>query len=226
MPERKPTRKELLKSPDEFISLWRRIFNYVEEHPRRIVGMAAAVTAVLAMTLLGVYMYRFYQESLVSELNEVLAFAGSEEPMETRVEALQSYIEKRSASRRAALAAAKLGRLHYEVGDPERAVQALENALAWSGPDRKFKAAVRVALAHCWEAVGEIEKAIAVLLQAREKSNDFWEEQNTLQLARLYLAKEDYDQARSTYETFLKDYPNSPSIEWVEFKLRELNSAG
>jgi hypothetical protein len=56
MAKQKTTRKELLKSPDEFLTLTERATNYVREHSR-VFHYAGIVVAVAAVLYLGATTY-------------------------------------------------------------------------------------------------------------------------------------------------------------------------
>ena len=57
MAEKKVTRKELLKEPDEFLTTSAQVIRYTREHPRSVaLGCALVVIGLLAVA--GVYYYQ------------------------------------------------------------------------------------------------------------------------------------------------------------------------
>ena len=67
MAEKKVSRKELLKEPDEFLTLSAQTIEYVRENPQRVVAGALIVVLAVAAAL-GYLWYRKQQELWAHEL--------------------------------------------------------------------------------------------------------------------------------------------------------------
>ena len=226
METRKITRKQLLREPDEFISVSSKIINYVTANPKKITHFSIAFLGVLAVAVIGFFFLRHQAESNRLEFNQVLAQAHAEEDTDKQIEILESYLENHSGSERAALVAAELGGAYFKTGKYESAASTLENALAWLGSYPKSRIAVRLALAQSYEALTQYAKGVELLLKNEREQGSFLKEENTLVLARLYRESGDVEKATTTYEAFLQAYPESGAKELVESILKQIRTGG
>ena len=224
METKKITRKQLLREPDEFISLSSKVINYVTANPKRVTNVSIVILGVILIGVIGFFFLRHQAESNRLAFNQVLALAHAEENTEKQIEILKGYLENQSGSERAALVAAELGGAYFKNGNYESAAATLENALEWLGSYPKSRIAVRLALAQSYEALSEYAKGVGLLLKNQQERGDFLKEENTLVLARLYKESGDREKARSTYEAFLQAYPESGSKQLVESILKRISS--
>ncbi|MBI4773025.1 MAG: tetratricopeptide repeat protein [Deltaproteobacteria bacterium] len=226
METKKISRKQLLKEPDEFISLSTRAVNYITANPKKVTNLSIAVLGVLVLAVVGFFFFKHQAQSNRLEFNQVLGQANAEEDTNKKIEILKGYLDTHSGSERGALVAAELGGAYFKAGNYESAAVTLERALKGLESYPKSRIAVRLALAQSYEALNQYAQGVELLLKNEKEQGDFLKEENTLVLARLYRGAGDVEKARAMYEAFLKTYPQSASKELAESLLRQLGTEG
>lgn len=229
MAQKKITRKELLKSPDEFLTLSEKVFNFVKERSRQFIT-AGIVTAILLVLVAGVKYYldltsgralAAYDQA-VSGLTPEKGFDPQRAKTAVReLEKVNSSYSRYASGRHALL---DLGSLYYKLGQLDKAQNVYQKFLDSLRPEEKhLKPMLLDSLAYVFEAQGDYAQAEAKWNEVLGLSGRLMKEDAYLGLGRIFLAREMNEKAKQIYQRFLNDYPNSSSVALVKAKLAGLD---
>ncbi|MBU2550902.1 MAG: tetratricopeptide repeat protein [Proteobacteria bacterium] len=229
MAEKKISRKELLKSQDEFLTYSERTFNYVVEHSKTAAIMAAAFVAALLIAV-GINWYLGYraESALAAYLGVVRDIKPFEDidpkNAEAKMAALQALTENYSGTKPARDALLDLGSLHYRLKQYDRAAAAYQKYLQDLRPEEEsFKPLVLGSLAQVFEAQNKPDEAEAAWKKILDQSDDLLKEQAYMGLGRVYAAQGQKDKARQAYQQLLERYPRSTQAPLAEARLSALD---
>jgi tetratricopeptide (TPR) repeat protein len=75
-----------------------------------------------------------------------------------------------------------------------------------------YQSMTRMALATCYEAKGEFEKAIEALSRVMAGPNDFFKEQAMFSLARVYRLNQQEEKSKEVFKEFVEKFESSPLL--------------
>lgn len=228
MAKKKVSRKELLKGTDEFLSFSARAVNFFTDHARelRYIGLGIAVVIV---GYLSVYTYLRHVDNKGQEAYNLAydMLTQSENPAETaenteKPEALfQKVIDEYGRSEAARLALPQVAHIQFVEGHYEEAIahyqkfaKEMSGAVAYEGLNS-------LALAACYEAQGDYQKAVEVLTPVVDAKDNPFRESAMLSLERVLRLDGQDQKAETLLKEFVKTYPNSPFSPMVKARLRK-----
>jgi outer membrane protein assembly factor BamD (BamD/ComL family) len=231
MAKQKVTRKELLKKPDEFLTLSARAALFVREHEKAFTYAGFGLLAVV-LIYVGINTYlnhvnkkgqSAYNEAyyeLMARMNE----EGEPKELEKPKELFQEVMTDYSRSKVSRLVPAQMAFLKFQDKKYDDAValylQFYENMP--QGSPYRFLAGL--ALAACYEQKGEWQKAIGRLKDVIAGSGGAFKEQAMLSLARVYDLSNQKNEAKETLQDFVDAFPASPSLPMAKARLGELEA--
>ena len=208
MAKKKITRKQLLKEPDEFLTLSGKAFNYARTHGKQLQYLGIAL-GVFALLLLGGYFYYGYV---------------NKKGQETYNEAYEVFKKDfKSGSNLADLK--KAGALFEKVVDKyglskyDGAISLYRKFLDDVSGNNRYESLARLALAACYEQKGEFETAIITLRPIVEEKGNPFGEPALFHLGRLYRLNHQASEEKKAIEEFIKTYKNSPFLPMVQAHL-------
>lgn len=226
MAKQKVTRKELLKKPDEFLSISARAVVFVREHQKHfsyagIVVLAAIVVYLGINTYLnysnkkgqGAYNAAYYD--LMARMNE----KGEEKDLKEPEELFRKVMDEYGRSKVSRLAPPQVAFLKYRDKKYDEAIGLYLRFIEDVPQNSPYRSLAGVALAACYEEKGELEKAIERLKAVILGPDDFFKEQAMLSLARVYTLSNQKDKAREILEDFVSTYPTSPFLPQAKARL-------
>lgn len=213
---KKPTRKELLKEPDEFLTLSRRTIEFGIAHKTPIlIGVAGFFALLLAVAGFQYYTIRAENRafSLLREATAAYEAAAAGGDLKSAKEASAEAFET-LLDRHAGRTAAKIGRvvyadICYRSGDPAAAAALYEEALGGFENDPALRNLIRLGLAYALEQLGDSEGAIASFRRAAEGQEPVMKEDALFQLAGLYVSTGRTEQGVSLYRRIAEEHPDS-----------------
>jgi outer membrane protein assembly factor BamD (BamD/ComL family) len=230
MEKRKKSRKELLKSPDEFLTFSGKVVLFVTEHSKHF-RMAGSVLAAAVLIYVGITTYLHYLNKkgqtayntayyeLVKELNQRPEKRELKKP-----EALfEGVIEGYGHSKVSRLAPPQLAYLKFQEKKYDEAVS-FYNAFLKEVADRTYQSLARLAIAACYEEKGELANCIEVLKEITTGSSIPFKDQAMLSLARAYRLSNQNEKAKETLREFVEIFPNSPFLPVAKGYMSEFNS--
>jgi tetratricopeptide (TPR) repeat protein len=212
------SRKELLKKPDEFITTSNKIANWVTLHSRKVIWVGAVVVLV-AGAVFGYRAYAAYQEKQGREAY----FAALELPEITpKIKKLSEVTTDYPRTRGAQKAWISLGHLYYQQKDYTRALNAYRSALSRGTLPPEIQSLINESLAYVLEEKGDLKGAADTFNQIVKGSDPLLKENAHLNLARVYTKLGQTKEAKSTYQDFLKAFPNSMYAPLVRDRLAKM----
>jgi predicted negative regulator of RcsB-dependent stress response len=231
MAKEKVTRKELLKSSDEFLTVSGRAILYVREHakPFKVTGY---VLVGAALVYLGVNYYMNYanrkgQEAYDAAYYEVVKIKeikADEEAVKKSEELFKKVITDHGRSKASRLAPPQVAHLKFLEKKYDEAIALYQAFLKEVPENTVYRSLALLALAASYEGQGDFGKAIEALQKILSSSENSFKEQATLNLARVYGLSNQPEKAKETLKEFIEKYKNSPFLSMAKARLNEYPS--
>jgi outer membrane protein assembly factor BamD (BamD/ComL family) len=222
MAKQKIKRKELLKSPDEFLTFSERAFNYIRNRARHFeyAGMAVAAAAVvyLAVTTYLNYVHRQGQGAYNAAYSEITEDKTDFEKTEALFRKVE---EEHGLSRVSRLVPPQLGYLEYRQKQYGEAVTHYEIFVKELSRNSPYRYLSRLALAAVHEEKGEPDRAVSILNDLKSDPENVFMEQTLLSLARVYRLSKQDDKAKEVYREFIDRFKASPFLPQAKAYLNE-----
>ncbi len=214
--KKKPSRKELLKEPDEFLSFSRRMLQFAAENRKPLTVAGVAFFGLL----LAVAGFRYYTirtgDHAFTQLREAKAIydaaAAGKSAREAQLSAAEAF--ERLFDRYDGKAAARIGRviyadICYRAGNPQKAVEMYTVALESFSEDPALSSLIHSGLGYAWEASGDLEKAAASFRKVADAPDSIFRDDALFQLARINERMGKLAEGAALYSKLPKQYPAS-----------------
>lgn len=228
MAKKKVSRKELLKGTDEFLSLSARAVNLLSAHVRelKVVGLGLAVV-VVAYLFVYTYMhhvdkkgqaaYNLAYDALVQERGPQPAPENLQKPEQQ----FQKVIDEYGRSEAARLALPQLAHIQFLEGDYDQAIGYYQRFGEKISGTVEYQALNSLALAACYEAKGEFQKAIDILTPVIKAQDNPFKETAMLSLERVYRLGGRDQKAKALLQEFVDTYKASPFYPMAKARLNQ-----
>jgi predicted negative regulator of RcsB-dependent stress response len=224
---KKVTRKELLGSPDEFMTFSERAVRYAQAHSRElnIIGIAIAAACIL---YLGISWYMGYSDRKGQEaynkayyaLREMEAAKGKIDDPKRPIELFQQVEQEHGMANVSDLALPQLARLKFLEGNIDEAISLYKEFRSETPGNSIYASMTRLALCACFEAKKDFQAAIQELQPIVDDQDALLREQALVGLARIYRLSDNPDEAQNTVKILEKDYPESTFLQFAESLLQ------
>ena len=228
MAEKKLTRKELLKSPDEFLTFSERAYEYIRLHSKQF-GTGLLIVVVALLLFFGTRTYLSYAaaqaQAAYNQASADLTIQGEldQEQAAQAAGKLEEFVKDYPGSDPARYALIDLGSLYYRLGKYQEAQKAYESFLDDMEPyEYHIRPFVLDSLAFCYEMQDMYTEAIATWNELLLQPGDTLKQGAYVNLGRVYLKNEQPEEARRAYEQLISEYPDSPSADLGRYKLAAL----
>jgi outer membrane protein assembly factor BamD (BamD/ComL family) len=224
---KKIRRKQLLKSPDEFLSFSEKVALFAREHTR-LFEMAGTAVAAALLIYLGITTYlnhvnkkgqmaynKAYDE-VVKEMNEKPEKRDLKKPEELFKEVTQDY----SFSRVSRLVPPQLAYLKFQEKKYDDAISLYKLFLKESSA-ATYRSLARLAIEACYEEKGELTMAVDELKRIMAGPSSPFKEQAMLGLARVYRLSNQNEKAREVLKEFVETFKDSPLLPLANAYLGE-----
>ena len=226
MAKNKISRKELLKSPDEFQTLSTTAVDFFNDHVRqfKFIGIGIAVIAVIYLVSFA-YIGHVNKSGLeaYNAAYDILARSDKPDlPDEEKIKAeelFQKVIDNYGSSKAALLAYPQIGHLKFSQKQYADAILSYEKFGEKVKGDKEYSVLNDLALASSFEAKGEIEKSIDLLSTLVKSPDTPFREMAMYNLARVYRLNKQDDKAKETLKAFVSEYQNSPFLPMAKARL-------
>ena len=231
MAKEKVTRKELLKSSDEFLTISGRVILYVKEHAKPF-KIAGGILVGAALVYLGVNYYlnhanRKGQEAYDAayyEVAKIKEIKAEDETVKKSEELFKKVITDHGLSKASRLAPPQIAHLKFLEKKYDEAIQLYQAYLKEVPENTVYHSLALMALAAGYEGQGDFGKAIETLQRILSSSEPSFKEQATLNLARVYGLSKQPDKAKETLKEFIEKYKNSPFLSMAKARLNDYSS--
>ncbi len=225
--KKRVTRKELLKGPDEFLTVSAKVIRFAAENQRQI----AYATIGLVAGVLVIFLYQY-----VSARSERKAFALFQEGFAHHVnftstpsadsdaiakEKFTEVLEKYGSTSAARLALPMKGDLDYRQGAYDEAIALYEKALKAFSEDQGFRSLMWNNLGYAYEGKKDYRSAVQ-WFQRLADEGELMKADAYFNLGRMYEALNEKQKALEAYNKVVKDYGESVHAQPAKEKVAHL----
>jgi len=229
--KRKIKRKELLKEPDEFLTLSSRFFNWVTTHQRHLAYVGIVVAGLFVLYMAGYFYYRHVNKEAQGRYNEAYELLASSMKPDAKLKSWEKtedlfmeIINKYSLSKVSRLALPQAAYAAYRQKKYDEAIGLYKKFLAKMGQEADYRMLTQMALAACYEEEKDYGRSIQLLEPiSQEKANPF-RELAMIGLARVYRLADRKEDAMRTLKVFVVQFPDSPFLPIVKALLSNLKA--
>ncbi len=213
---KRTTRKDLLKSEDEFLTFSSRALTFFTTHMRELKIAAIAAAAIAVIFLGGTAFYRHINEKGQEAYNRAYSAMAEQVGPQMDSEKLSEVrslfadvVENHGMSKAADLALPQLAFLDFLEKNYNEAIYLYQEFKANYDEDSMFITLSVLGLAACHEAKGDLDKAIALLDPIAGESSNKFRETALFTLIRLYRQAGENSRASELATDFIKDFQGS-----------------
>ena len=217
MSKQKVTRKELLKTPDEFITFSGKMIRFCTEHRKELSISAAVFLAALVMIAAYRYLDNRWENAASLQAEAVIEkyqrqVAGGSTP-ELALAAVESEV-KQVLDRYSGQVGGLLTRVFYAdaclaAGRADQAIELYRAAERDVDPDSYHRVRIQSGLAQAYLAKKNYPQAEAVLREIADSGVGGFADGALFQLALIYSITGDSDKRAEAYRTIVDVYPES-----------------
>jgi predicted negative regulator of RcsB-dependent stress response len=220
MTKNKISRKELLKSSDEFMTLSSKAIEFVRGHKRQFDYLVMAILGLIVIYI-GGYTYVKYMNKKGMEAYgaayqaAIKVTEGSKDlTAEKKVKGLFEQVAKDYQSYKAGkLAIPEVAHAEYDEKQYDKAIASYEKYIAAAKDNDPSKPLAMLSISGCYEAKGEYDKASQSYEKVMEGPDDSIKELAMLGLARVYRMSNKQDKSNETLKQFKEKFPKSTFIQ-------------
>ena len=226
MAKKKITRKQLLKEPDEFLTLSDRAARFMTAHSRHLQYLGMAIAAI-AIVYLAAYTYLGYINRKGQNAYNEAYYALSEsmkpdldtETLRNAGELFEKVMKDYSLSKAARLAQPQVAYVKFLDRQYDEAIGLYKAFSHKVSGDPKYESLTHLALAACYEAKGDLKAGIEALNPIVTRPKDPFRGLAMLSLARLYRLNSEPQKAKEILGEFVETYKDSPFLSFAKAHL-------
>lgn len=229
MDKKKVSRKELLKGPDEFMTLSEKAAFFVREHGKVFKAGVAVLVAVL-LVYLGVTSYLHYIDrkgqtaynKAYREAMNNLNQTPEKRDLKKEKELFDQVIKDYGFSKVSLLVPPQIAYIQFQEKKYDEAIS-LYNAFLKEKPQPEYADMARLAISACYEEKGDFSKAIEILQGIASAPSNLFREEAMFSLARLYRLSNQPEKAKEALQKFVETFQNSSFFPLAKAYLAELS---
>lgn len=213
---KKISRKQLLKEPDEFITTTGKMIRWTTGHRKQITYALGA----LALILVAATGFRYYlsvrENRAFSRLDAALdryaaasAATDAQQAYRDVREEFESLVAATAGSSAGKLARMAFGDICFAGGDYEAAIGHYTRALELFEAEAFYRKLILGGIGYAYAEKGDLKSAVSYFERLREANGDFSKDEALFQLGVLYDTLGDTDKSRSAYKQIVSDFPDS-----------------
>jgi tetratricopeptide (TPR) repeat protein len=226
MASAKKSRKELLKKPDEFITLTGRAIQFATVYQKQLSFGLCALVAI-ALVFFG---YRFFAQRAESKTFAALAqiMANYEvnkkaspppEAYRKASEELQQLIKKYGGNAGGKLARVRYANISYEAGDYQKAIELYKQSLNDFKDNQFVYDLILSSLGYTYERIEDNRNAAKYFEELSSAANSGIRDEALFNLGLLYEKLGDTASSRKAFQEIISNYPNSMYLDIAQEKL-------
>jgi len=214
--QKRVTRKQLLKEPDEFITTTGKIIRWGRQYTRQVAYAAGA----LLLFLVVITGYRYFSNSAENRAFSMLDQAVSNyEGKKTDMDVLTAYegvkedfeyiIRKYDNTEGGKLATVVFARISYDASNVDRAIQLYEAALAYFENDPTYQNFLWSGLGYAYEKKQDVRMAISCFEKIAGGEDPVVKDVALFNMGRLYHDLGDTAKSMQAYERLTTEHTDS-----------------
>jgi tetratricopeptide (TPR) repeat protein len=226
MASRKKSRKDLLKKPDEFITLTGRAIQFASAYQKQIsYGLCALVAA--ALVILG---YRFFAHRAEAKAFEALAqimanyeadkkASTPQEAYHKASEELQRLEKKYGDNAGGKLARVRYADISYDAGDYHKAIELYKQSLNDFKDNQLVYHLILSDIGYAYESIEDDRNAAKYFEELSSATDSGLRDEALFNLGLLYDKLGDTAGSRKAFQEIISNYPNSMYFDIAREKL-------
>lgn len=227
MAKKKITRKELLKTQDEFLTFSSKAAIFFTTHLRELKYAGFAI-ALLIIAYLGINTYMRYVNKkgqnaynvACASLSENLTPDGIPGDITESEKLFDRVIDGYGLSRAAKLALPQLANIKYIQKKYDEAILLYRKFSEKRRGERGYASMTSLAVAACYEQKGELKESIKCLISVAASPDDPFREAAMWSLARLYRLDGQEKEEKKVLEEFVTKFKDSPFLPMAKARLK------
>jgi tetratricopeptide (TPR) repeat protein len=220
------SRKELLKKPDEFITLTGKAIAITQNYQNQITYALLAIVAI-GLIFLG---YRFFAQRAETKAFSMLqktqsayqtqkAASSAEEAYSNVSQAFQDIIKKYGGNAGGKLARVVYANISYEAGQYEKAIALYKQSLNDFQDDEAVYNLILYSMGYAYQQVKDAQNAAAFFERAAKQTDSLVREDALFNLGWIYQKMGETAKSQQALQQIIDDYPNSLYFEMVQEEL-------
>lgn len=218
MAKSKKSRKEILSTDDEFITLSGRLLIYLGEHKKQMQIAGYCVLAAILLFIAGNLYYKnlnikaqeTYNTGLYT-ISENMMIDKNEEELAKSRENFAKVLADYSISKVATLTLPQMAYIDFLEKKYDDAISKYQEYLDDTS-EEPYSTYALLAISVCYEEKEDYDKALSTLEKVAAGKDDYSREQAMLSLARIYRLKNDYSKSDEILKDFIEKFPTSTSL--------------
>jgi predicted negative regulator of RcsB-dependent stress response len=233
--EKKLTRKELLKEPDEFLTTTGEVFRFVRANPKTIV-FGCLVVVACALAVAGYFAYQKYGNQTSHELFEkdYQEYQALEHSAQTPTDEQWDQLAAKFATLAkeypsfpaGEMALLYEGHVLYKKKDFKGALDRYTRMQSTNLIKSGLGPLVLYHIAMTRMAMNDYEQAAVILEQLSQDTNSPYRREAYVAVARIYESMGKNKEAVQAYRQYLKMFPEAPDASFVKARIAELSVQG
>lgn len=233
--ERKITRKELLKEPDDFLTTTGTAIRYARENPRVVIAACVALVVCLVAAL-GLYGYHRQQLALsFDELDKAVRAYDATEPTagpaaKEKLAAVLAQFERIAKEYGSfppgEIAVLYSGHVLYRMEDYKAALNRYERMQSTKMVKAGLGQLITYHVAMTRLALKDYDQARALFTQLSAETDSPYRREAAVVIARIYELTGQHKEAAQAYRQYLKMFPEAPDAAFIRARLAELSPQG
>ncbi len=226
MAARYKSRKELLKKPDEFITLTGKAIGFARDYQNHIFY---AVCAIIVVGLI-FWGYRYFAQraevkafsmlqQTQSEYQTLKAASSAPEAYSKVAEAFQGIIKKYGGNAGGKLARVIFANISYDAGQYDKAIALYKQSLEDFKDDKAVYNLILNSLGYAYQKMDDTQNAVMYFERAATAKDSIVREEALFNLGWVYQKLGEAAKSQQTLQTILDDYPNSIYFDMVQEEL-------
>ncbi len=226
MAKKRITRKQLLKEPDEFITLTGKIIRFIKKYQTPILGVTCGIfVAILLMIGLKAY-FKLSETKAFALLDRSMAeyelslkSNGPQKAYHDVQKNFETIIDEYSGRNGGKIAKVVYANICYNAGDFTKAVKLYVKALADFDNDSFIKNSILSSLGHAYEKAGDYKSAAGYFEKVAAVEAASMKDEALFNLGGIYLQIGDKVQSTGSFKKIMTDHVDSMYIDIVNEKI-------
>jgi tetratricopeptide (TPR) repeat protein len=224
--KRKKTRKELLKEPDEFMTLTGKVIGFAVDHKTQLTYGLGIVLA-LAIIILGIRFFSIRAENKAAAMfNQSLIVYNNMKNQKTPEEVytavsagFQSLLQKYGGKDSGKLARLLYANICYDAGHYKQAIELYNEALKDFESHAMIRSQILNNLGYAYEQQKDYSSAVSYFEKISEAPEQILRDEALFNLGRLYGKLGQPEKSKAAYQKIVSDYPDFIYIDMVKEQL-------
>ncbi|MEE4357922.1 MAG: tetratricopeptide repeat protein [Desulfococcaceae bacterium] len=222
---KKVTRKQLLKEPDEFLTVSQKAMAFVLTHRVKFISGLGALFSVLIIASLVQY-FSVQSENRAFALlsqgmekyNQIREDKDPKAAFQAVEKDFQQILDQYAGKNGGKMAAISFANMAHDAGEYDKAISLYNTALENFQQKPSVRNLILSGLAHACEGKEDYAGAIKYFEKIASGADALMKEEAVFTLGLLYERMGEKEKSRKEFEKFLKDYPDSSYAQMVKEK--------